>query len=136
MAFELLQQKLAEIQRELKTEKLDGWLLYDFRARNTVSGKLTGLGDLTRRYFVLVPAQGEPRAISHKIEAGPWADWPWQRDEYSSWRELDSVLRKTLGKVKRVAMEIFPNDGVPAMDLVPAGVLELIRGVGPEVVAS
>jgi Xaa-Pro dipeptidase len=136
MAFELLQEKLTEIQQELRSEGLDGWLLYDFRARNTVSGKLTGLGNLTRRYFVFVPAQGEPRAISHKIEAGPWADWRWPRDEYSSWRELDQVLRKTLGNAQRIAMEIFPNDGVPAMDLVPAGVLELIRGVGPQVVPS
>jgi Xaa-Pro dipeptidase len=136
MAFELLQQKLSDIQSELKAARLDGWLLYDFRARNTVAGKLTGLGDLTRRYFVFVPAQGEPHAISHKIEAGPWAGWRWARDEYSSWRELDDVLRKVVGSAQRIAMEVFPRDGVPAMDLVPAGVLELIRAAGPDVVPS
>lgn len=136
MAFELINQKLTDIQKELKAAKLDGWLLYDFRARNTVSGKLTGLGNLTRRYFVYVPAAGEPYAISHKIEAGPWAAWTGPRDEYSSWRELDAVLRKVLGGAQRVAMEISPNDGVPAMDLVPAGVLEMIRGLGLEVVSS
>jgi Xaa-Pro dipeptidase len=136
MAFDFLKQRLSDIQRELQAEKLDGWLLYDFRARNSVAGKLTGLGNLTRRYFVFVPAQGEPKAISHKIEAGPWAEWSHPRDEYSSWRELDTVLRKALGGAKRIAMEISNNDAVPAMDLVPAGVLEMIRGLGPDVVAS
>ena len=136
MAFELINQRLSDIQAELQAAQLDGWLLYDFRARNTVAGKLTGLGDLTRRYFVLVPAVGEPHAISHKIEAGPWQSWTHPRDEYSSWRELDAVLRQVLGSGKRLAMEISPNDAVPAMDLVPAGVLEMIRALGHQVVAS
>ena len=136
MAFELITQRLADIQKELRASNLDGWLLYDFRARNTVSGKLTGLGNLTRRYFVYVPAHGEPHAVTHKIEAGPWAEWALPRTEYSAWRELDTALRGVLGSAKRVAMEISPNDGVPAMDLVPAGVLEMIRGLGPEVISS
>jgi Xaa-Pro aminopeptidase len=136
MAFELITSRLSDIQKELKDENLDGWLLYDFRARNTVSGKLTGLGNLTRRYFVYVPATGEPHAVTHKIEAGPWAEWKLPRIEYSAWRELDTSLRKVLGTAKRIAMEISPNDAVPAMDLVPAGVLEMIRGFGPQVVSS
>jgi Xaa-Pro dipeptidase len=136
MAFEFLASRLSDIQHELKSEKLDGWLLYDFRGRNSVAGKLTGLGTLTRRYFVYVPANGEPHAVSHKIEAGPWAEWTRPRDEYSAWRELDTMLRKVLGGAKRIAMEFSPNDAVPAMDLVPAGVLEMIRGLGVDVVPS
>ena len=136
MAFEFLTGRLSDIQQELRAAKLDGWLLYDFRGRNTVTGKLTGLGALTRRYFVLVPAQGEPHAITHKIEAGPWEGWPFGRSEYSAWRELDEALRRVLGNTRRLAMEVFPRDAVPPLDLVPAGVLELIRAVGPEVVSS
>ena len=96
MAFELITQRLSDIQDELRAAGLDGWLLYDFRARNTVAGKLTGLGNLTRRYFVYVPAVGEPQAISHKIEAGPWETWTLPRVEYSSWRELDAVCFEPL----------------------------------------
>lgn len=136
MSFDLITTKLPEIQKELAAAGLDGWLLYDFRARNTVAGKLTGLGNLTRRYFVYIPAQGEPHAVTHKIEAGPWADWKLPRTEYSSWRELDSGLRSLIGSAQQIAMEISPNDGVPAMDLVPAGVLQMIQGFGPNVVSS
>ena len=136
MAFEVLMKRLSEIQSELRTAKLDGWLLYDLHARNTVSNKLTGLGDLTRRYFIMIPAQGDPFAISHKIEDVNWEGWPWQREKYAGWKELDGALRKALGGAQRVAMEISNNDAVPALDLVPLGVVEMIRNLGLEVATS
>ena len=136
MAFELLKNRLAEIQAELRAANVDGWLLYDLHARNNVTAKLTGLGDLTRRYFVLIPQDGEPYAISHKIEDVDWKDWPWRREKYAGWRELDETLRKVLAGARKVVMEISTNDAVPAMDLVPVGVVEMIRGLGLEVATS
>jgi len=127
--------RLEEIQAALREQGLDGWLLYDLHARNAVAARLLGLGDLTRRYFVLLPAEGEPHAVTHRIEQGPWVEWPWVRHEYSAWRELDAVLAELLAG-KRVAMEISPRDAVPAVDVVPAGVLELVRSAGAEVVSS
>lgn len=134
--FELLKQRLPDIQEELRSAGLNGWLLYDLHARNTVTAKLTGLGDLTRRYFVLIPAEGEPHAISHKIEDKDWDGWPWQRSKYAGWRELDDALKQVLGDRKHVVMEISDNDAVPAMDLVPVGVVEKIRGLGVQVTTS
>lgn len=136
MAFELLKKRLPEIQEELKKTNLDGWLLYDLHARNNVTAKLTGLGDLTRRYFVMIPANGDPYAVSHKIEDVNWEGWPWQRAKYAGWKELDANLRKAVATAKKVCMEISNNDAVPAMDLVPLGVVEMIRGLGLEVVTS
>jgi Xaa-Pro aminopeptidase len=136
MAFELLMKRLPDIQAELRAAQLDGWLLYDLHARNTVSAKLTGLGDLTRRYFVMIPANGEPFAVSHKIEDVNWNGWPWQREKYAGWKELDAALRKAIGGAKRVAMEISNHDAVPAMDLVPLGVVEMIRALGLDVTTS
>jgi len=127
--------RLEEIQAALREQGLDGWLLYDLHARNAVADRLLGLGDLTRRYFVLLPAEGEPHAVTHRIEQGPWADWPWTRQEYSAWRELDAALSRLLSG-KRIAMEVSPRDAVPAVDVVPAGVLELVRAAGAEVVSS
>src|SRR5690606_4908684 len=66
--FARLEAQLDEIQAALRELGLDGWLLYDLHARNAVSGRLLGLGDLTRRYFVLIPAEGEPVAVVHGIE--------------------------------------------------------------------
>ncbi|HET9984718.1 MAG TPA: M24 family metallopeptidase [Longimicrobiales bacterium] len=134
--FRRLRSQLPEIQATLRELGLDGWLLYDLRARNKVADGLLGLGDLTRRYFVLVPAEGEPHALSHRIEEGPWAAWPWRRESYSAWRELDARLASLLAGTARVAMEVSPGDAVPILDLVPSGVVELIRRAGPEVVTS
>jgi Xaa-Pro aminopeptidase len=134
--FGELRDKLAEIQAALVELGLDGWLLYDLRGRNLVASGLLGLGVLSRRYFVWVPARGEPVAIVHGIETGPWAGWPWAQRRYVGWRELDVALAEVLAGAKRAAMEVMPRDAVPVVDLVPVGVVELVREAGPEVVTS
>jgi Xaa-Pro aminopeptidase len=96
---------------------------------------LTEHGDLTRRYFVLVPREGEPFAIVHGIEETPWLNWPWGKQVYVAWRQLDELLRSCVSG-KHVAMEISERDAVPALDLVPAGVVELVRSCGAQVSSS
>jgi len=134
--FERVQQRLGEMQRAISDAGLDGWLLYDLHARNAVAGALLGLGDLTRRYFVLIPARGEPHALIHGIEEMPWTAWPWSKTSYVGWRELTESLQAMLAGKSRVAMEFSASDAVPAIDLVPAGVIELVRAAGVEVVSS
>ncbi|HSM36888.1 MAG TPA: M24 family metallopeptidase [Longimicrobiales bacterium] len=134
--FARLQAELPGIRAVLRELELDGWLLYDLHARNAVSGGLVGLGDLTRRWFVWIPAKGEPTAIIHGIELGPWALWPWSTREYVGWRSLETELARTLRGTESVAMEISRSDAVPALDLVPLGVAELVERMGPTVVTS
>ncbi len=94
-------------------------------------------GMTTRRFFVYIPRQGEPVAITHAIEQGPWVGWPprWRKEKYSSWRVLESLLGELLSG-KRVAMEYSPGDAVPYLDRVPAGVIEMVRSAGATVVSS
>lgn len=134
--FGRLTRELSELQRALRELDLDGWLLYDLYARNPVAGGMLGMGEQKRRYFVLVPAEGEPRALVHGIEAGPWAAWPWPKRSYVGWRELDEALDELLGDGTRVAMETSAGDAVPALDLVPAGVIDLVHAAGADVVSS
>ena len=60
------------VQRALKEEQLDGWLLYDFHGSNPIASRLTGLAAsgkmATRRWYYLVPADGAPRGLVHAIE--------------------------------------------------------------------
>ncbi|NIP82070.1 MAG: M24 family metallopeptidase [Gemmatimonadetes bacterium] len=133
--FSTLRSRLAEIQAGLKEHDLDGWLLYDLHARNPVATQLLGVGELTRRYFVLVPAEGEPTVLMHGIETTPWAAWPWRKQTYVAWKTLDARLAELLGG-KKVATEISTNDAVPAVDMIPAGVAELLRKAGAELTAS
>ena len=122
----------------LRDADVDGWLLYDFRGTNAIAGGLLGLeGMLSRRIFAWVPRDGSPVAITHAIEQAPWARWPagWGRVVYRSWRELEAALAGCVGG-RRVAMEYSPGDAVPYVDRVPAGVLEMVRAAGAEVVGS
>lgn len=127
---------IARIQEELRARELDGWLLYDFRGMNPVAGALLGLPALTRRYFVLIRAEGEPVALTHRIEQQPWTTWTGEKRVYSSWRELEAEVGSMLHGVRRLAMEYTPGDAVPVVDRVPAGIVELVRAAGAEPEAS
>lgn len=127
---------LARIQTELRAQRADGWLLYDFHGNNPVAGGLLGLPALTRRWFAWLPAEGRPVAITHRIEQQPWTGWIGENWPYSSWRELDSRLTQLLAGNPRVAMEYSERDGVPYVDRVPAGVVELVRHTGAKIVPS
>ena len=63
---------VAAVQEALRADGLDGWLLYDFQGSNPVSYRMAGMGGsghlATRRWFYLIPATGEPRALVHAIE--------------------------------------------------------------------
>lgn len=129
---------LPRIQAELAHQELDGWLLFDFRGFNPIAAGLIGVEGLaTRRMFGWIPATGTPVAVVHAIEPGPWRHWPkeWKREVYSSWRTLESTLGTLVGG-KRIAMEYSAGDAVPYLDRVPAGVIEMVRATGAEVVTS
>ncbi len=134
----LTKETLPSVQRALTDAGVDGWLLFDFQGSNPVAGGVLGLkGMVTRRVFAFIPRQGKPVAITHAIEQGPWRDWPadWGREKYSTWRSLEEAVA-TLVRGKRIAMEYSPGDAVPYVDRVPAGVLELVRAAGGDVVPS
>ena len=134
----LIPASLAALQAALADEELDGWLLFDFHGVNPVAGGMLNLqGMVSRRVFAYIPREGFPVAITHAIEQGPWARWPheWHREIYSTWRQLEGLIAG-LVRGKRVAMEYSPGDAVPYLDRVPAGVLELVRAAGAEVVSS
>jgi len=129
---------LPELQRALADAKLDGWLFFDFQGTNPIAaGALALDGMVTRRVFAYVPREGVPVAVTHEIEQGPWRLWPasWKRTRYGSWKVLEQTLA-SLVKGKRIAMEYSPGDAVPYLDRVPAGVLEMVRAAGAEVVSS
>ena len=126
----------AELQQALSEAGLDGWLLYAFRGLNPVAVRVLGLtGMNTRRLFVLFPREGEPVAVAHKIELQELENFPGRVIPYARWSELYETLRSLVGG-RKVAMEISPQDAVPYLDRIPYGVVELLRGVGANVVPS
>ena len=114
----------------------DGWLLYDFHGINPAATRVLGINGMgTRRFFVLLPREGTPVAIAHRIELASFDGFPGEVRPYAAWTELHDHLR-TLVAGKTVAMEVSPADAVPYLDRVPHGVVELIEGFGARVVSS
>jgi len=95
-----------------------------------------GVGGLgSRRLFALLPSEGEAVVVAHKIELQPVQGFPGQIRPYARWEELHRELG-ALVKGRRLAMEVSPDDAVPYLDRVPAGVVELVRKLGGTVLPS
>lgn len=132
---------VAGIQAALKAEELDGWLLYDFRGLNPIAADVTAVtkqtGHLaTRRWFYLIPAAGEPRALVHAIEPHSLAHLPGRATRYAGRQQLEAGLKTLLTGLRRVAMEYSPGAAIPYVARVDAGTIELVRQNGVEVVSS
>jgi Xaa-Pro aminopeptidase len=128
----------SELREALADAGADGWLLFEFHGLNPVARRVLELpegGLSTRRLFVLLPADGEPVAVAHRIELQPLERFPGRIVPYSRWEELHAALG-SLVKGRTLAMEISPEDAVPYLDRVPYGVVELVRRLGATVVPS
>lgn len=126
----------AALAAALATNGADGWLVFDFQGHNPVAGRLLSLGGLgSRRIFVLLTPGAEPVAVAHKIELGPLAGFPGRVVPYARRDELLEALGP-LVRGKTLAMEISEKNGVPYLDRVPYGVVELVQSLGARVVSS
>src|SRR5262249_62168131 len=130
---------LASIQAALRERKFDCWLFYDHHHRDPISYKILGLSEslfVTRRWFYVIPAQGTPVKLVHRIEAGHLDNLPGSKREYSSWRELWDNLKAMLEPYKTVAMQYSPNNLIPYIGLGDAGTVELVLSFGKEILSS
>jgi Xaa-Pro aminopeptidase len=130
---------LQPIQSALRDANLDGWLFYDHHHRDPLAYSILGLDPamhVTRRWFYLVPAIGEPRKLVHRIESGRLDTLPGSRAKYSSWQELEARLRQMLAGVSRLAMQYSPRNAIMYVSMVDAGTVEMLRGIGKEIVSS
>ncbi len=127
---------VARVQAALRERGLDGWLLYDFKDRNPIGRSLLGLEWTTRRGFALVPATGRPRLLIHAIEHSSWRHLDWPRASYSSRQRMEEGLVALLAGCTRIATETSARCDVPYLDLLPAGIRDVIAATGVELHSS
>ncbi|HXE79610.1 MAG TPA: M24 family metallopeptidase [Vicinamibacterales bacterium] len=127
------------VQAALREEGLDGWLLYDFHGSNPIARHVVGLGNgkmTTRRWYYLVPAEGEPEGLVHAIEPHTLDGLPGTKRRYAGREQLQSLLADLLASKRRIAMEYSPGGAIPYLGRVDAGTIDSIRALGVEVVSS
>jgi Xaa-Pro aminopeptidase len=130
---------LAAIQAALRERNIDAWLFYDHHHRDPIAYRVLGLPAgmmVTRRWFYLVPAEGEPIKLVHKIEAGHLDTLPGKKLQYSGWQELFEQLKTMLAVYRDLAMQYSPNNSVFTVSLVDGGTIDLLRGLGKNIVSS
>src|SRR5258707_1351160 len=130
---------LPAIQAALRERNIDAWLFYDHHHRDPIAYRVLGLPTtlmVTRRWFYLIPAQGEPLKLVHKIESGHLDSLPGKKIPYAARQELFDGLKQMLSSHRDIAMQYSPNNAVFTISLVDAGTIELIRGLGKNVVSS
>jgi len=130
---------LTAIQKALRERNIDAWLFYDHHHRDPIAYRVLGLPAglmVTRRWFYLIPAKGEPTKLVHKIEAGHLDTLPGTKRLYSGWQELFDSMKGLLASHRDIAMQYSPNNLVFTISLVDAGTVDLIRGLGKNVVSS
>src|ERR1700689_2013796 len=130
---------LEQIQASLREQQLRGWLFYDHHPRDPIAYRILGLSESlhgARRWYYLIPAEGEPRKLTHRVERGKLASLPGSGQAYSSWQELEAGLQTMLEPYTRLAMQYSPRNAIMYVSLVDAGTIELLRGMGKEIVSS
>ena len=131
--------KLQEIQSALRERRFDAWLFYDHHHRDPIAYKVLGLPEhlmVTRRWFYVVPAEGEPCKLVHRIEAGHLDSLPGGKRLYSAWQELQGSLQTMLAPYRNIAMQYSPNNQIPYIGLVDAGTVELVRSFGKNILSA
>lgn len=138
MTVSELEFHLPDIQAQLKASSIDGWLVYDFHDRVPHARKLAGLegAHLTRRWFLWLPAEGEPALLVGRLEVGSLPEFSYPVRSYAERESLLRELRALLGGATRIAMDYSPQGNIPYVSYVDGGTLESVRALGVEVASS
>jgi Xaa-Pro dipeptidase len=131
--------RLDEIQAAIQAEGVDGWLFFDHHRRDPLAYRVlqfTPGSMVSRRWYYFVPAKGEPRGLVHKIESQTLRELPGEMATYAAWSSMVDGIREIVGGAKKIAMQYSANCAIPYVATVDAGTIELVRGLGFEIVSS
>ena len=131
--------RTTEIQQALRAEGLDGWLFFDHHRRDPLAYRVLRFEPtqmVTRRWYYLIPAEGEPVALVHKIESHVLDNLPGIKRQYAGWQQQRAALAELLRGCRNVAMQYSPECAIPYVSNVDAGTIELVRTCGVEVRTS
>ena len=130
---------VSQIQRALKALDIDGWLFFDHHRRDPIAYRILGLSGnslVSRRWYYLIPASGEPIKLVHRVEDRVLQNLPGEHRNYFGWGDQHQKLSELMAGCTRVAMQYSSNCAIPYVSLVDAGTIELVRSFGVEVISS
>lgn len=129
---------LGKIQVALKDEGLDAWFFSSFHHSDPVAESVLGVGEghVTRRWFYVIPASGEPYKLCHQIEPHSLDALPGRKELYGRWQDWQEKIQIALKGLKKLAAQYSENGIVPALGRLDVGLGEYLRSLGAELHSS
>ena len=94
------------------------------------------MGHVTRPVWLWIPASGRPRLLLSFVDQSRFDHLDLDTTLFINRRDMIEKLGNDFGISGRVAMEYTPEGALPRVSNVDGGTLELVRGLGVEVVPS
>ena len=132
-----LKTTIRSAQEHLRSEEIDGWLLYDYRGMNPIFADTVGaIANVTRPCWLWVPVSGAPKLLVSYVDQGRFGRLGLETLLWVSRSQMRNRLRELLRGTRVVAMEYSRDGALPRVSWVDAGTVEMVRGLGVEVVSS
>ena len=132
--------EIIDIQRRIAASNMDAWVLVDYENHNPAMVSLLGRFMLTRKIFMVIPAEGRPYLIAHVIDEvylkDPSVKECFDIHTYRNWQEMLDLEKALLGAYKDILMDVSENGLLPRVSLADYGSVSYITSLGIRVHSS
>jgi len=126
-----------QAQEYMTSQGVDGWLVYDYRGLNPIFSDTIGrVGHVTRPVWLWIPERGDPHMLVSFVDQSRFTHLGIDTTLFVNRVDMIDRLKTLFGGAEQIAMEYTPNGALPRVSKVDAGTLEMVRGLGVEVVSS
>ncbi len=133
-----IESTIRQAQEYMVGHHIDGWLIYDYRHMNPALWEAIGkqIANVTRPCWLWVPSEGQVSLLVSFVDQGRFAYLGVPTTLFMDRSDMVEKLAGMLEGAGRIAMEYSPQGALPRASRVDAGTLEMVRGLGVEVVSS
>lgn len=132
-----IQKFLLQARHYMAQNHIDGWLMYEYRHRNSIIEDIWGdISNITRPYWIWIPVQNEPIILASIVDQGRFDTFQIECSWFSSQIEMKEQLQHILSVANRISMEYSPDNNLPRISIVDAGTIELVRSLGLDILSS
>ena len=132
--------EIKDIQKEVARLGGDAWIIVDYENKNPALVKMLGERMLTRKIFLVLPAEGKPYLITHSIDTVYLSDPSilerFDLRVYKTWEEMLALERESFASFKKVFMDVSENGLLPRVSLADYGSVSFIESLGIEILSS
>ena len=132
-----IQPVVQQAQEYMASQGVGGWLIYDYRGLNPILSDTVGrVGHVTRPVWLWIPERGDPHMLVSFVDQSRFTHLGIDTTLFVNRLDMIEKLKDMLGSSERIAMEYTPNGALPRVSKVDAGTLEMVRGLGVDIVSS